>query len=795
MKSLKTLVLAAFLFTGINASAQMTESQIIDYIQTKTEAGVSEKQIAMDLVSKGVSVEKLQQLKEKYSRSEAFTSSRKENGTGSQNGLRVLNGETEPQTDVNRNEGTDLEGDRTGSRTTAKQIFGHDIFRSENLSFTPNMNAPTPADYVLGPGDELVINIFGSSNISSTCVVSPDGAIEIPDEGILYVSGLSCKKAQEYVSQMIGAHYEDSQVRVAVGQTRTIIVHVLGEVVTPGSYTVSAFTNVFNVLYLSGGVTEYGTLRDIQVMRDGKVISNVDIYDFIKNGKLDGKLTLQDDDVIKVGTYDRLVKIEGNVKRPMYYEMKKGEHLSDLLDYAGGFTGDAFKDNIRIERRSNDGITVHNVRESEFHSFENEDCDVVWVAPIVDRMKQTVKVSGAVFRPGKYKIDENMNTVSALVELAGGLDEKAITELAVILRLKDNRTYESVPVALGDILNGAAPDITLKNEDELIISSTSERDELRSLDIEGEVFNPGKYPYSENETVATLITRAGGLKESAYLLEIEVARRIVREEDDPDGTSMAIIKTVSLENGLTAEASDMKLEPFDIVTVMKSPHYKEQQTVMITGEVIKEGTYVLSNTGEHLSDLIKRAGGLKSDAFVGGAQITRMYSPEKIEQLERDLETAASADDSIKILREIEDNTYSVGVNLQDALDKPGSSSDLVITMNDVITIPRLNNTVSIRGEVLSPNTVSYINGKNLKYYLNQAGGINKKTGRKNQTYIIYANGTKSKASKGKVLPGCDVVVPKYEKVQINPQNASVWLGMGSTAASIAAVIYSIFLR
>lgn len=789
MKSFKTFVLAAFLLAGVSASAQMTESQIIDYIQTKTEAGVSEKQIAMDLVAKGVSVEKLQQMKEKYSLSEDFSSNRQESGSANNAGLRVLNGETEPQTEEAKS-ARDNSSDSKG-----KQIFGHDIFRSENLSFTPNMNAPTPADYVLGPGDELVINVFGSSNISSTCVVSPDGAIEIPDEGILYVGGLSCKKAQEYVNQMIGAHYEDSQVRVAVGQTRTIVVHVLGEVVTPGSYTVAAFTNVFNVLYLSGGVTEYGTLRDIQVMRGGKVISHVDIYDFIQNGKLAGNLTLQDDDIIKVNSYDKLVKIEGNVKRPMYYEMKQGEHLSDLLSYAGGFTGDAFKDNVRIERRSSDGLTVHNVRESEFSSFENEDCDVVWVAPIVDRMKQTVRVSGAVFRPGKYKIDESMNTVSALVELAGGLDEKAITDLAVILRLKENRTYESIPVALGDILGGAAPDITLKNEDELIISSTNERDELRTLTIEGEVFNPGKYPYSENETVATLITRAGGLKESAYLLEIEVARRIVKEEDNPDGNAMAIINTVTLENGLTADASDLKLEPFDIVTVMKSPNYKEQQTVRITGEVMKEGTYVLSNTEERLSDMINRAGGLKNDAFIGGAKITRLYSPEKIDQLRRDLETAASNADSIKIMREIEDNTYSVGVDLQKALDKPGSSSDIVITMNDVISIPRLNSTVSIRGEVLSPNTVSYIDGKNLKYYLNQAGGVSKKTGKKNQTYIIYANGTKSKASKGKVLPGCDIVVPRFERQPMNPQNASVWLGMGSTAASIAAIIYTIFLK
>lgn len=778
-KVLRSLILLLFVVLAHEAKAQMSEAQIVDYVKTQTAAGASQKQIATDLVAKGVTVEQIQRLRDKYSMQD--DASPLPSSSAIADRTRTANGEQPLVTSA-----------MTETETSGKKIFGHDIFRSQQLSFEPSMNIPTPTDYVLGPGDEVILDVYGSSQFSSTCKISPDGSIAIPDEGLVFIAGMTSRQAQAKVRQAIGGHYAGSEIRLSVGQTRTIVVHVLGEVKTPGTYSLSAFSNVYNALYLSGGVNDIGTLRDIQVSRNGRVIAHVDIYDFIVYGRLTGNVMLKDNDVIRISPYKNLVKVEGNIKRPMYYEMKNGESLKSLLDFAGGFTGDAYKEKVRIERRSFEGLTVHNVDEFDFGSFHNEDGDVVVVQPIIERFKNTVNVEGAVFRPGKYKLGGDVNSVKSLVEQAGGLNEKAVTSLAVLLRMKENRTTETIALPLGDILNGKTPDVVLQNEDNLIIASTEIRDNSQKLAIYGEVFSPGEYSYSSGETVATLITRAGGLKESALTTEVEVARRIICDGDNKEGKEMAKIFTVTLANGISADSgNDLKLEPYDIVTVMKSPNYKEQRMVHITGEVKKAGVYALSHADERLSDIIKRAGGLTVNAFAGGVQITRDMTAKERKLLELELETAKTRNDSLRIETLMQKSTYIVGTDVEAALRNPGSTSDLVIMENDIINVPQFNNTVKISGEVLSPSTVNYDEGRSVSYYLNEAGGVSK-TGRKSQAYIIYANGKKSRASKGKVLPGCEIVVPVKEKKEINPQTTSMWLGMGSTLASIAAVIAAI---
>lgn len=778
-KVLRSLLLILLVVLAHDAKAQMSESQIVDYVKTQTAAGASQKQIATDLIAKGVTIEQIQYLRDKYARMDNDASL------------------PSSSSDIDRSRKTNGESHQSVAEDAVteepvKKIFGHDIFRSQQLSFEPSMNIPTPTDYVLGPGDEVILDVYGSSQFSSTCKISPDGSIAIPDEGLVFIAGLTSRQAQTKVRQTIGGHYAGSEIRLTVGQTRTIVVHVMGEVKTPGTYSVSAFCNVYNALYLSGGVNDIGTLRDIQVSRNGRVIAHIDIYDFIINGRLSGNVMLKDNDVIRVSPYKNLVKIEGNIKRPMYYEMKANESLKSLLDYAGGFTGDAYKQKVRIERRSSEGLTVHNVDEFDFASFHNEDGDVVVVQPIIERFKNTVNVEGAVFRPGKYKLGGDVNSVKSLVEQAGGLTEKAVTTLAVLLRMKENRTTETLALPLDDILSGRTPDVVLKNEDNLIIASTEAHDNMQKLSILGEVFLPGDYSYSTGETVATLITRAGGLKESALTTEVEVARRIVNDGDNQEGKEIANIFTVTLSNDQSMNnGDDLKLEPYDIVTVKKSLNYKEQRMVYINGEVKKAGVYALSHTDERLSDIIKRAGGLTANAFAGGVQITRSMTPKERTLLEMELETAKTREDSLRIETLMQKSTFIVGTDVEAALRNPGSTSDLVIMEHDIINVPQFNNTVKISGEVLSPSTVNYDEGRSVAYYLNQAGGVSK-TGRKSQAYIIYANGKKSRASKGKVLPGCEIVVPVKVKKDINPQTTSMWLGMGSTLASIAAVIAAI---
>jgi len=775
----KLLIVAILIGNSAYAMAQMSDTEILAYVKKQTDAGMNQTQIAQNLVKRGVSVQRLQELKSLY---EDTNSDGGERTTGSAvvvSRERLANGEERGEMPMIVSE---------------KKIFGHDIFRSKTLSFEPNMNIPTPSDYVLGPGDEIIIDIFGSSQRSMSMKVSPDGSIAIPEEGVFQVAGMTAQKAQKKIISAIGSHYEKSEIKLTVGQTRTVVVNVLGEVVAPGTYTLSAFATVFNALYLSGGVTEIGTLRDVQVSRNGKVIAHIDIYDFIINGNLKGNIMLQDNDVIRVNPYMNLVKIEGKVRRPMYYEMKEGESLKRLLEYAGGFTGDAYRTKVRIERKSEEGLSVHNVAEKEQNSFMLMDGDVAVVGDIVQRYQNTVTVEGAVFRPGKYKMGEDVTSVKSLVEQAGGLLENAVTTRAVLHRMKENRTLETQSVALDQILAGVASDIALKNEDILYVASTSILDSLRVLTIRGEVFNPGQYAFSENEKIEDLVIRAGGLLESASLLNVEVARRVTSAEDNASGKNMAKIYNLSMQNGLViAGDTDFRLEPYDIVTVHRSPDYQEQRVVTIKGEVKYAGPFVLANKDERLSDLIKRAGGLTVNAYIGGIKLTRKITQEEMDLKLLKLETAVTEADSLAALNDLEKSTYSVGVDLEEALKNPGGSSDIVLKEGDVINIPLLNNTVKITGEVLFENTVAYNSGKTAKYYINQAGGANK-MGSRRRAYIVYANGQVSKARWHKPLPGSEVVVPEKIKKEVNPQQVSMWLGMGSTVASIAAVI-SVMLK
>ena len=782
--------------------AQMSDEQVVDYVKRQVQQGKDQKQIAKELLSRGVSVKQLERLKSQYESQQK----RQETISGDIDRARVYNGERREKSNKKRRKTSSSyatsdfedsygeidnydEYENIENENDSLRIFGHDIFRSNSLSFESSMNVATPANYTLGPGDEVILDIYGASQLSETMKVSPDGTVTIPNEGPVNIAGLTVAQAQAKVRRTIGGHYQESNIRLTVGQTRTIIVNVMGEVREPGTYTLSAFATVFNALYLAGGVNNIGTLREVKVSRNGRIITSVDIYDFILNGRLTGNVMLRDNDVIMVGTYSNLVKIEGKVKRPMFYEMKKNESLQSLLKYAGGFTGDAYKQKVRVERKSDDGLTVHNVDEWDFTTFACEDGDIAVVSPVIERYRNTVTITGAVFREGQYKLGGNVNTVKTLVDQAGGLKEQAFTKRAVLHRMREDRTLNSMTINLKGILDGSAPDVVLQNEDELIISSTEEITSKQSLTIYGDVVMPGVYKYSDGETLEDLITEAGGLLESASLLNVEVARRIMSADDNPDGKKMAKIYQATLAEGLAIEGeTGLKLRPYDIVTIQRSPNYQEQKVVNISGEVLYGGSYVLSDKEERITDILKRAGGMTKNAYVDGVQLIRKVSKKELDIQRMKLEVAKNMADSLEIMSALQKTSYSVGIDLRKALDNPGSGNDIIMHEGDSIYIPQLNNVVKISGEVMFPNTIAYEKDRKASYYINQAGGLTKKAKRK-LAYIVYPNGQVSRLSKGKILPGCEVVVPTPPEKKIDTNRTSLFMALASSVATIAAVL------
>ena len=663
------------------------------------------------------------------------------------------------------------------------------------------MNIATPHNYVLGPGDAVFVDIYGASQKSVQATVTPDGFINIDGFGPVQVSGLTVSQANARLRSTLGSRYSSSSIKLTVGQTRTIMVNVMGEVKAPGTYTLSAFASVFHALYMAGGTSEIGTLRNIKVYRAGRLVSNVDIYDYILNGKLTGNVRLADNDVIVVGTYDCLVNITGKVKRPMYYEMKKTESVQTLLKYAGGFTGDAYTKSVRLVRKNGKEYGVFNVTEFDMASFRVSDEDSVSVDSILPRYANTVELKGAAFRPGLYQLGGEVTTVKGLIEVADGLREDAFTQHAVMHRLKADRTLEVLSVDIQGIMDGTQPDIPLCNEDVLFIPSRKDLTDERKLKIYGEVYYPGTYQYADGMTVEDFILQAGGLKETASTVKINVSRRII----DPKATTTGMVRAetfeMSLKDGFIIDGqAGFKLKPFDEVYVRKSPGYLEQANVEVDGEVVFRGHYTLQNKETRLSDVIKMAGGVTSQAYTHGAKVERrMTEDEKIRarQLVRMMVNQQNPTevklDSLEMAKRLEiSDTYFVGIELDKALKNPGSDEDIILREGDKIFIPQYDGTVKISGEVMYPNAVAFEKKhRKANYYISQAGGVGN-FGKKSRTYIIYQNGMVGKVSDGaKVEPGCEIVVPRKKSIVSPAQNTTMWVSIGSTLATVAAVVVS----
>lgn len=794
--------LLLFLLAGsVPAQAQMSDEAVARYAMEAKQAGKSDQQIGKELLAKGVTPEQAERLKKKYEASQGSETAVADQSLSGQRRERQQSSQ-ETLTAGSMDVVSATVSDPTEGATNPRTVFGRNVFRGSSLTFEPNENQATPENYRLGPGDEIIIDIWGENERSLREEISPEGNIMIEQVGPVYLNGLTIREANDKLRGVFSQIYAgvsgdepSSDVRVTLGRLRTIQVNVLGEVATPGTYRLSSFATVFHALYRAGGVTPIGGLRDIRVMRGGREVARVDVYDLLMNGKMSDDVRLEEGDVIIVPPYELLVEISGNVKRPMYYEMKTGESLGKLMEYAGGFTGDAYRDEVRIIRESGREYQIYNVREPNYASWNLEDGDAVTVGSVLDRFANRVEVRGAVYREGMYELGDEVHTVRGLIERAEGLKGDAFPGRALLLREREDLTLEMVAVDLAGVMSGQVPDIELQRNDVLVIPSIHELEERGALTISGEVARPGEYPYAENMTIEDLVVQAGGLLDGASTARIDVSRRIKDPKSLTPSSELGKIYTFALKDGLIVGGEEeFKLMPYDIVEVRRSPAYREQERVTLDGEVVFSGGYTLIKKNERLSDLIKRAGGLTSDAYAHGARLIRQMNDEERAVRETTLRVALQNQrgDSLSVDKLQLSDYYTVGIELDRALEEPGSDYDMVLREGDRLVVPQYVSTVSISGEVMYPNTVLYLQNKNLKYYISQAGGYGLQA-KKSRAYIVYMNGTVTRVrglKKAKIEPGCQIIIPS--KRERKGMNLPAIMSLATSAASIGTMAATI---
>ena len=820
-KTFLFIMLSLLCVTNIQAQ-KMTDDQVVEYVISAQEKGESQQQIAADLLRRGVTMDQINRIKRKMD-SQGKTgigqTMDKESRTRiapQKNGPLQLQSDKEAMQKMNSSEREKMMSGELGflfpdsammymvENTKKKEIFGHRIFQNKELAFEAAYNLPTPPNYQLGPGDEVAIDIWGASQISIRETISPDGNIYVENLGPVHLSGLTVKQANNYLKQQFGQIYSginseepNSSISLSLAQNRTIQVHVMGEVENPGTYTMSSFATIFNALYQAGGVNDVGTLREVKVFRGDKFIATYDVYDFILNGNANTGIRLEDNDVVSVDAYKNLVSITGNVKRPMYYEMLESESLAQLLKYAGGFSGNAYKEDVRLIRNGKREREIYTLNDEEQQSFLLVDGDSISVDSIMPTFANMVEVRGAVYRPGQFQMNGRVNTVKQLIECAGGLKDEAFTNRAVLNRRNPNNTLESLAINLEDLMNGRTEDVLLRKNDILLIPSLFDMQEVQTVTIYGEVAFPGVYQYADNMTVEDFVVNAGGLTEAASTARVDVARRIKDTGAITTSDTITMTYSFALSNGLLVEGDQtFKLMPFDEVYVRKSPGYYKQENVIIEGEVLFDGKHALTKKNQRLSELLKSAGGLTPQAYPEGARLIRQMTDEELQRLditiETTLQTAKNKADSVKIRKSMESQTsYPVGVELHKALEKPGSDADITLRDGDHLIIPQFSNTVKMSGEVMYANTVAYQKGKRLSYYLDQAGGYSNDA-KKSKVYVVYMNGTVARANKlsNKIIqPGCEIIVPKKDKERMKTTEI---LSLGSTSASLATVVITL---
>ena len=817
-----SLLLFFLLCVGVVSAQKMTDDQVIEYVMAAQEKGDSQQQIAKDLLRRGVTMDQVNRIKRKMENQKStgvgatMTEKERTRKAPAKNGAVELQSAKQEKDKMNATEREEMMTGELGflfpdstmmymaREEKKKEIFGHRIFQNKDVTFEASYNLPTPANYKLGSGDEVVIDIWGASQSTIQETISPDGNIYVENLGPVHLSGLTVTQANNYLKKQLGQIYSsisgdepESNIRLSLAQNRTIQVHVMGEVENPGTYAMSSFATIFNALYQAGGVNEVGTLREVKVYRNDKMVATYDVYDFILNGNSDMGIRLEDNDVVTVDAYKNLVSVTGNVKRPMYYEVLNNETLAQLMKYAGGFAGNAYKEDVRLIRNGKREREIYTLNAAEQQSFILADGDSVSVDSIMPSFANMVEVKGAVYRPGQFQMDGRVSTVKQLIECAGGLKDDAFMNRAILNRRNSNNTMENLAINLEELMSGKAADVALRKNDVLLVPSLFDMQEVQTVKIFGEVAFPGMYEYVENMSVEDFIVNAGGLTEAASTAKVDVARRVKNSRATSASDTISHMYSFAISDGLIVEGNpNFTLMPFDEVYVRKSPGYFKQENVVIEGEVLFNGTYALEKKNQRLSELVASAGGLTPQAYAQGARLVRAMTDEEKARLETTMETslqlAKDKADSLAIRNKIMNQTdYPVGIELDKALAKPGSDADVTLRDGDRLIIPQYSNTVKMSGEVMYVNTVSYKKGKGLNYYLDQAGGYSNEA-KKSKVYIVYMNGTVARANRlnrNAIQPGCEIVVPVKDKERLKTTEI---LSLGSTSASLATVIIAL---
>ena len=784
-KETKITVLITLLFflTGlIPLSAQMSDQQVIQELRKYENSGMTQQQILTELSKKGVTPSQLQRLRAQYEESQDTTDGGvKSNYDPSESGFRdtsevpVITAQT-PQT------------------APEERVYGQDFFTSGNLTFSPNMNMPTPANYILGPGDQLIIDVWGNSELNVSYTITPDGYITVPGLGRIMLNGLNIQQAESKIRNEFSTIYSDLDsptpgtfLAISVGNVRTIKVNVMGEVKTPGTYTLSSFASAFHALYVSGGPSTIGSLRNIRIFRGGRNVTTVDLYEYLMKGNNTYDINLHDGDIVMVEPYSTLVQITGEIKRPMWYEMREDETLQDLIRFAGGFSGNAYRANVTLHRKGINSMEAFTLNQSDYASFNLQDGDQIGVGNILDKFSNMVEITGSVERPGRYALGDRISTVRDLVEIALGPTGDAYLQRVLLYREQDDLRQTMESFDLNALLNNRTPDIPLRKNDRLYIPSIFSLEDSVTVHVDGSVRDPGSYPFALNMRIEDAILQAGGLSEEASTSRIDVYRRIKDPASTTTPPTMSDVYTFTLQNDeIISNDPNFVLQPFDEIVVRRSPGYEPQSMVTIDGEVLFGGRYAKKSRNERLSSLVERAGGLTEYAYAKGARLLRKSTPEEIERGRKALLTQARMESDSTFINSIDLSVQNIGIDLEKALKNPGGADDIILQDGDVLSVPQLTNTVKISGGVMYPNTVNYNKRMSLDSYVRQAGGYSR-LAMKSKPFVIYMNGKVATGRWAKIEPGCEIVIP--EKPDREPMSLQGILGISTSIASIALLI------
>ncbi len=800
-KKLLIIITMAFAFAlaAVPAKAQMSDDAVIAYVKDGMATGKSQNDMIKELAAAGVTKEQAERIKQSMEKDQTGQTDAVKVAGAQERQRRVNQGVLETEAGSMDVIAADIAEQNGEEEESAKDIFGQTIFTNRNLTFAPSANLPTPINYRLGPGDEVIIDIWGTNQATIRQTISPEGYINIPDIGLVNLNGMTVKEADAYMRRKLSQIYSvdgadaSSDIKLTLGNIRTIQVNLMGELEVPGTYSLSSFSNLLHAVYRAGGVSPIGSLRDIQLIRNGKKYATVDLYDLILKGQAPDNLILEEGDIVIVPPYKQLVDIDGSVKRPMYYEMKDGETVQDIINYAGGFSGDAYKENVRIVRQNGREYQVFTVEEPQYDKFILKDGDAITVGTMIDRYENRLEIKGAVYRPGIYQLGDDINTVSQLIRKADGLKGDAFTNRGLLHREREDLTLEVIPLDIKAILDGTAEDIALKRNDIVYIASVHELKDIGTITIEGEVARPGTFVFEDNTSLEDIIMQAGGLLESASTVKIDVSRRVKDPASLVQPETIADVFSFSFKDGYIIDGDPgFILHPYDYVYVRKSPGYQAQGRVTVSGEVMFPGEYVLTSKAERLSDLVARAGGLNQWAYVRGARLIRHTLAEERNRTRAGMVVITSGRDSVNVENLDLDDQYSVGIDLEAALANPGSEDDLVLRRDDILLIPEYINTVKISGNVMYPNVVGYNSNMTVRDYVEQAGGYGYRP-KRSKAYVIYMNGTIARArshSRGVVEPGCEIVIPQKRDKE---SKLSEIMSIATTSSSIATMLATIY--